>query len=321
MSLQMDLLTNAIESIRMGVEDYKQGSHGRLLTGVRNIHAGILLMYKEALRRLSPPGTDEALIKAKLLPRVNAQGNVEFIGVGRKTVDVQQIRERFAALGIATDWTRFDRISEARNDTEHYYSQANKKALEGVVSDAFVVLRNFIATELKEDPLQLLGDETWQAMLEVSEVYEAERAECETSLAAVDWQSDALADGVMDLACPSCSGSLLRPDGDNKQYRDDMSLQCRICGETSDAHDFVPRAIACALGQDRYLAYKDGGETPYTNCPNCGAEAYVMNEQKCALCGESAEHTCARCGNEIPAEEMTSSPFCGWCAHMMAKDD
>ncbi|HYN15719.1 MAG TPA: hypothetical protein VES66_08035 [Terriglobales bacterium] len=317
----MDLLTNAIESIRVGVEDYQQGSHGRLLAAVRSIHAGILLLYKEALRRYSPAGSNEALVKAKIVPRRDAQGNVEFVGHGRKTVDVQQIRERFDELGIATDWTRFDRISDARRDIEHYYTNANKKALESLVSDAFVVARNFIATELKEDPLGLLGDETWQAMLEVSEVYEAERAECEESLVAVDWESGALAEGVMDLTCPSCSGSLLRPDGDYKTYRDDMALQCRTCGDTYGAHDFVPQAIADVLEQDKHQAYKDGGETPYTDCPTCGAEAYVMDEQRCALCGESAEHTCARCGNEIPASELSCSPFCGWCAHMMAKDD
>ena len=32
---------------------------------------------------------------------------------GKKTVDVQQIKERFAALGISTDWTRFDRITKS----------------------------------------------------------------------------------------------------------------------------------------------------------------------------------------------------------------
>jgi ribosomal protein L37E len=317
----MNLLTNAIESIRVGVEDYEDGSHGRLLAAVRSIHAGILLLYKEALRRLSPPGGTEALMKAKIVPTQDAQGNVQFVGDGRKTVDVQQIRERFDALGIVTDWTRFDRITNVRNDIEHYYTKANKKALESLVSDAFVVIRNFITTELEEDPLELLGDETWQAMLKVSEVYEAERAECKKSLDAVDWGSSALSDGVLDLVCPSCSGSLLRPEGDYKRYRDDMVLQCRACGKSSDAQDFVPRAIENALGEENYLAYKDGGEIPYTDCPECGAKAYVMDEQRCALCGEAAEHTCARCGGEIPAEELLSSPFCGWCAHMMAKDD
>ncbi len=151
-----------------------------------------------------------SLVKTKIVPRKDVQGNVEFVGDGRKTVDIQQIRERFAALRIVTDWTRFDWITDVRNEIEHYYTKANKKALEGLVSDAFVVARNFIAAELKEDPLKLLGDETWRAMLEVSEVYEAERAECAKSLAAVDWGSGALAEGVLDLACPSCSGSLLQ---------------------------------------------------------------------------------------------------------------
>ena len=124
----MDLLTNAIESIRVGVEDYEEGSHGRLLAAVRSIHAGILLLYKEALRRLSPAGSDEALVKAKIVPKRNAQGIVEFFGGGKKTVDVQQIRERFTTLGIVTDWTRFDRITDVRNDIEHYYTKLNQKS-------------------------------------------------------------------------------------------------------------------------------------------------------------------------------------------------
>jgi len=99
----MDLLTNAIESIRTGAEDFEEGSHGRLLAAVRSIHAGVLLLYKEALRRVSPAGSNEVLVKAKGVPKRNAQGNVEFVGDGRKTVDVQQIRERFDALGIVTD--------------------------------------------------------------------------------------------------------------------------------------------------------------------------------------------------------------------------
>jgi hypothetical protein len=97
----MDLLTNAIESIRAGVEDYEESSHGRLLAAVRSIHAGILLLYKEALRRTSPAGSNEALLKATIVPRRSVTGAVEFVGDGRKTVDVQQIRERFNALGLS----------------------------------------------------------------------------------------------------------------------------------------------------------------------------------------------------------------------------
>lgn len=317
----MDLLKNAIESIRVGVEDYAEGSHSRLLAGVRSIHAGILLLYKEALRRRSPVGSNEALLKAKIVPTRNPKGSVEFVGEGKKTVDVQQIKERFASLRIVTDWARFDRITGVRNDIEHYYTNANKKALESLISDAFIIVRAFIANELREDSLKLLGDETWQSMLKVSEVYEAERAECEKSLAAVNWESDTLAKGVLDLTCPSCSGSLLRPDTDGKDYRDDMALQCRACGGASNADDFVPRAVAAARGFDMYLVGDDGAEMPYVSCPQCGEETYVVDEQRCAFCGHEAEHTCAACGNTIPPEELVSSPLCGWCAHMRSKDD
>src|SRR5262249_15781260 len=142
----------------------------------------------------------------------------------------------------------------------------------------------------------LLGDETWEAMLKISEVYEAERAECEELLGKVDWRSNALKEGVFDLTCRSCGGSLLRPDGEYAAYSDGMGLQCRICGETSGAHDFVPRAIESTLEGDRYESFKDGGDDPYTSCPVCNLETYIMAEQQCAYCGESVEHTCERCG-------------------------
>ena len=36
----MDLLENAVKSIELGVVDYRTGTHARLLSAVRNIHAG-----------------------------------------------------------------------------------------------------------------------------------------------------------------------------------------------------------------------------------------------------------------------------------------
>src|SRR5713101_95000 len=114
----MDLLTNAVESIQVGVEDYQSGTRPRLLSAVRNIHAGILLLYKEALRRESPKDSNDVLLMAKNLPSRDLNGKVIIVGVGKKTVDTQQIRDRFEGLEISTDWNRFDRISEVRNDVE-----------------------------------------------------------------------------------------------------------------------------------------------------------------------------------------------------------
>ena len=86
--------------MQVGVEDYRTGTRPRLLSAVRNIHARILLLYKEALRRESPPGSNDVLIMAKISPSRDANDKLTFVGNGKKTVDTRQIRERFDALGI-----------------------------------------------------------------------------------------------------------------------------------------------------------------------------------------------------------------------------
>jgi ribosomal protein L37E len=314
----MDLLTNAVESIQVGVEDYQSGTRPRLLSAVRNIHSGILLLYKEALRRESPVDSNDVLLMAKNLPSRDSNGNVVIVGVGRKTVDTQQIKERFQGLGIGTDWGRFERINEVRNDVEHLYPRLDQRALAGLISDSFLIVRDFISDELKDDPLKLLGEQTWQAMLEVSTVYQKEKQECVNLIESSNWRSETLKEGVVQLSCDTCGSDLLKPIEDAHH---EIALQCSSCGEVESPESYAERAVASALYTDAYIAAKDGGETPFVQCPECGKEAYVMEERRCAFCGAEAEHTCARCGNEIPAEELFLSPYCGYCEHMMNKDD
>ncbi|MGB6690663.1 MAG: hypothetical protein WBE76_22745 [Terracidiphilus sp.] len=124
----MDLLTNTIGSIRVGVEDDQDGSRDRLPSSVRSIHAGILLLYKEALRRLSPAGSDEVLLMVKVAPKLNLKtGALEFVGEGKKTVDVQQIRERFSSMSIVTYWQRFNRIEDTPKKHRHALYDAHKR--------------------------------------------------------------------------------------------------------------------------------------------------------------------------------------------------
>lgn len=315
----VDLLANAIESVRAGVEDYKIGTHGRLLSAVRNIHVGIMLLYKELLRRKSPPDSSDVLLKERIVPAVSSSGGLIFIGKGKKTVGGETIKERFNALGVSTDWNRFGKITEVRNDIEHYCTSINQKTLEGLISDACVLIRNFVTTELAEDPLKLFGDEHWSVMLGISKVYEAELADCRKALAAVKWGSNALAEGVLDLSCPSCSGSLLVPS--QKSYDDEMTLRCRSCGGEYNSESFVTDAVSTALEEDQYRSIKDGGDELFVSCPCCSHETYVLEEGQCAWCGESVDQTCAMCGCTIPPSELDSSPNCGYCAYKMSKDD
>lgn len=316
----MDLLTNAVESIQIGVEDYYQGSRPRLLSAVRNIHAGILLLYKEALLRRSPPQSNEALIKARIDATIDSNGAIVFVGIGKKTVDAQQIRARFKSLRITTDWRLLDQIADVRNEIEHYFPRLAQDAIASVVASAFLIIRRFAADELGEEPRELLGQKTWDAMLQAAEVYEAERKECDDALAQIDWESEALEDGLRKIRCPKCGSGLLKPTEASSSYSD-TSMECRSCGSTRESESFIPDAIAEALDWEAHVAMADGADEPYVECPDCGLDTYVYAEGRCAHCGQSMTTECERCGNTIPACEMSSSPLCGYCDHMTSKDD
>lgn len=58
----MPLLKNALQCIQVGIEDYESGKAERSGSSVRNIHAGLLLLLKERLRRLSPSGSNDCLL-------------------------------------------------------------------------------------------------------------------------------------------------------------------------------------------------------------------------------------------------------------------
>lgn len=315
----MDLLTNAVESIRAGLDDYQTGTRPRLLSAVRNLHAGVLLLFKEALRRRSPPGSDEVLVKARIEPRTGSGGAIRFVGVGKKTVNVYQIKKRFRSLGIATDWDAFHSITDVRNDVEHYYPAVGQDAIKGLLSSAFLIVRDFASEELREDPRDLLGQDAWDAMLRVAEVHAAEKAESEQELLSVDWGSDVVAQSIKVLNCSNCGSDLLRPIRADAGI--EAGLSCRSCGEEMDFEWYVPKAVEEAFAADAYVAMTDGADAPYAECPECTLETYVVERGACVYCGATPETECARCHQAIPASELQFSPLCAYCSHVMSKDD
>ncbi|MCE9609209.1 MAG: hypothetical protein K8R23_03165 [Chthoniobacter sp.] len=313
----MSLLDNAVTSLRLALEDFSSTETGRTLSAIRNLHAGILLLYKEKLRRLSPPHSNEVLIKLRVEFQKDSNGTVISVGAGKKTVDVHQIKQRFADLGIQTNWKRFEEINSLRNDIEHYFSTANKGAMDGAVSNTFLIIRNFIHTELEENPQEILGEAVWAKLLSVSEVFEKERALCQQALSAIDWKSDALAEAVLDLTCSECGSPLVFPS----QPTRDPDLQCRSCGAMECFEHYAERAISEHFAGENHVSVKDGGEPVTIKCPSCGQEGYIVEENQCVICGESCEQTCACCGNSIPVSELGDGNLCGYCEHMMNKDD
>jgi hypothetical protein len=278
----MDLLTNAIDSIQVGVEDYQLGTRPRLLSAVRNIHAGILLLFKEALREVSPPDSNNALMMAVIAPsRSGTINKISFVGVGTKTANASQIEERFNSLGIKADWERFRHINRIRNEVEHLFPELDQKALRGLISDSLIVVRGFIYGELNRNPADLLGQKTWQAMLDVAEVYEMERRECDELVAKANWKSIVIKGGVQKMACLRCGSGLLEPFEDSDY---EVWLSCRSCGSNFPPTDYVPWAVMTELEAEQIEAARHGRNSLYNDCPSCGERAYVVEERRCAFC-------------------------------------
>jgi hypothetical protein len=170
------LLDNAIISIQIGIEDYFSNDSKRIISCVRNLYSGILLLFKAKLLNLCPPDSGEVLIKKEIIPVLDGN-NVVFKSKGNKTIDVRDIAVRFKSLNIKTDWSIIEKIQEERNFIEHYYASSNVDVLKSIIVNTFIIANNFIKNELSLKPIDLLGD-TWLKMITIRDIYLNEKFEC-----------------------------------------------------------------------------------------------------------------------------------------------
>lgn len=316
----MSIYKNAIDSIALGIEDYNSADSRRLVSATRNLVAGILLLIKHRLAQLSPAGTDDALIKQHVLPIPDGAGGVTWKGKGSKTVDVQQMEDRCTSLGIKVDWKLVKRVVSQRNDIEHYFTTLNQAALRSLLADSFIVIRDFIRTELALEPLTELGPETWNTLTKVAEVYKKERDDCLAGLRTVTWLCPEVQSAVHDWNCPDCGSGLIDVETPGVT-QESAVLKCRACGASLPFDSFGEEIIVAFYAGENHHSVKDGGDPVTIDCPECNCDSFHLEKNMCLLCGESTELTCRICENEIPSSEIDGSGICGYCRHMMDKDD
>jgi hypothetical protein len=292
----MSLLNNAIESIQVGVEDYLMGDSKRYLSAVRNICAGILLLYKEKLRRLSPPHDKEVLIKKDIRPIDDGEGNVTFVGTGKKTVDVYEITERFKSLKITVDWKKFDELNQLRNKIEHYYTDKSPDAVREVIVTSFLLIRDFISEYLEEEPCNVLGEECWQALLKTTDVYQAEEKACRQTFEKCGFESQILEQILENIRCPFCHSSLIKAKDEFDVF---PSLICCSCSESLEIKDVV---------EEEEISYDDPeAEGSFASCNACESTDSVVRLGDTWIC-----FSCHTIHDEIG--------HCGYCNEFIAGD-
>jgi ribosomal protein L37E len=318
------LLKNAVVSIQLGLEDFASDDERRIISAARNLYSGVLLFAKEVLRQMSPPGSNDILIRTKKKAVKEADGSVRLIGDGKKTIDRFEIEETFKQLQLAVDLSNLKRLAEIRNDIEHMHPQHAPALIQEAIADAMPIIRDLIVNELHEEPSALLGQVAWDALLDQAKVFKAEQDACWKSFETIDWESETLADAVKEFCCPNCSASLLRNGNTDANVPNELHLICSKCGEEADHEAVIEAAIEEHLAWDSQVAVKDGDDPPLENYPECGRETFIVEENRCANCGFSLEgYECAICSKSLSVEDYSSGngTLCSYHNCLMSKDD
>lgn len=313
-----DILRNAIISIQLGIEDFNSNNDKRAISAVRNIYSGILLLFKEKLRRLSPTNSDEVLLKQRIIPKM-IDGELKFIGKGKKTVDFDQIKDRFKTIHVETEWDILREIQIERNNLEHYYSSVPLRSLRNVLAKSFIIIKDFVERELNEKPYNLLGETTWATFLENNEVYESEKKKCSDMIEKNITSSEINKELIHRAICIHCGYPLVFPVEEAIDIKD-IRLTCLSCNREFMFYENVNTIMEKGYEYENYRRYKDIGETEIVECPSCRKYSYSRSEEKCLLCGYEKEYSnCWRCGNPLDIEEQIHEGLCDSCAYYKEK--
>ncbi len=328
------LRDNALTSIRLGIEDFERcrvlgdgGDPARALSAIRNLFAGVLLLFKYKITTCADdPADAEALIfnAQEVLPHSDGNGGIKWIPVGKfksTTIDVATIRKRFEAFDIQVDWRVLNKLQECRNHLEHLHPAHTLGEVADFVAELFPVLQDFIEEQLSESPAGILGD-AWHTMLLHHNFFIDNKNRCDDGWAEAD-----VPEGMMPwlekCRCPSCASILLAPsqedlDAGNGVMNDDLRFMatCIACGESfliaplmvealERAHDFDPR---------------DGDEATLEGCDQCGHSTFLIIEQQCLWCGAELDYDeCEMCEERLNQDDQDNGGLCSYHANAYEK--
>ena len=306
-----EILNNAVSSIQLGVEDFvisrdSPGKTNRAISAVRNIYAGVLLLFKYKIASLAKtPEQAQALIYMPLsiLPSITSTGEITWSPTphGRDTINTSHIKARLESLGVSHDWNAILPLRDCRNALEHLHPTDPISSIQASISALFPMLSRFITEELGETPAALLGD-AWTTMLATHDFFKECESQIKNEWTAIDYPTSAI-NFLHECCCRACYSSLLGPmqeDVHNQVPIDttDFRLQCIACSQTESAMEFLEENFL-ALHEDSFEQIEP---SIVQECSSCMAQMYLITDSTCHWCGhETVWPKCSGC--EKPIEQ------------------
>lgn len=178
------LLKNAIDSIQVGFEDYFQCQidERRIISSIRNLHAGILLFLKWLIKKNTPGPDNTALImKAHKLQIEGAKITAQ--SKGKKTIGKDEIFDRLEIVSITIEKNQkilLNKIGEIRNDIEHHFSNHPKQELENSILDAFWLIKDLKENHYPISNLDFFGQQSYDQLIALEKNFIKQKYQCLT---------------------------------------------------------------------------------------------------------------------------------------------
>ncbi|PJE14236.1 hypothetical protein [Legionella sp.] len=319
----MNLFENAIAAIQIGIEDFESKDERRALSSVRNIFAGLVLLYKSKLWELSPQNDEYLLIRNDLIYK--AQRNRILVSSKNpaqrpnKTITIFQIQERFKSLDIEVDWKLFDILKRERNDIEHFYSSSDQFLLRKTINDAFVLINDFIENHMELDVKNILGEKYWDIFLKNKNIYLQEKEKCKNSLESIDCEFEWIKPYLFKISCGKCSSDLIYLAEDSLSEFNCSKLKCRNC---NNEITHVIKCVVKMIENERYdYEMSKAGWSDIGFCPSCGEESFIKGENECLSCNyEPADLFCKSCNTEVDIDDLDENSVCSYCNYKINRD-
>lgn len=328
------LYDNAVISIKLGIEDFELSTNSeeqqaRALSSVRNLFAGLLLLFKYKIASSVDNPEDAYTIifnPPVIVPETDGNGGVRWVPDGKfkqTTIDVQGIKQRFKGFGIDVDWNAIKQLQDCRNHLEHLHPKHTYGEVAGFVASLFPILSSFITDELQKVPSDVLGS-AWDKMLAHKDFYNMKLAECKES-----WQSAGVPTGMLvyleDCSCKMCSSKLIKATPEDleqnltvKDNEDKFHYRCLDC----TYRDLIAPELYHAFYLANSYDPRNGEEPTHETCFQCNHDTFSLIDQTCAWCEATLDYNeCSSCGESLSQDEQDLGGICGYHYHMAIKND
>lgn len=309
----MDLLQkNAIDSIQLGVEDYFLAlqDERRVISSIRNLYSGILLLFKAEIKKRSPPNAADTLIKKYHSLKVH--GDIILAkGKGTQTIGLYEFKERFQLVNILIDdeiINKLTKLSELRNSIEHHFTDSPREMLENSILEAFLLLKNFNDKYSSLKKNELFKKENWRKLTEMEKIHDGFKEECvqkwkdinfadiENRIFPVSQEDDIrnkiIIDFFSEINCPRCRSDLIEPLAKNFYKNTEIDMKCMKCDEKFNFGNVIEETLESHYAYEIMKVGAKGGCLPLGICQECELGTFL-----------NYEHICIYCGNEKQGED------------------